>query len=549
MFAKPYFLFALVLLVPVVIAFLFRRRDRMASVPSTLLFRRVAISRLKNKKLKTLMRRLAVLMCLAGVAALALAAADPHVPSSSADLALVVDVSASMEGAPHDDSLGTVRRMLRARPGDQRVALIAAGAEPRHLVGPTTDAEELDDALDELTLERGEADLAAALSLADALMHGRAARIVVISDGGAASVEDRRETSAPVSFLRVADARENVGISVLAVRQPLDARHDEEREVTVTVAASGTERRRVRIVLSADEVELGREELELNRGRDADATFRLRVAARRVNARLEVLDDHDNDMEVDDHAALDLGSASSPIVHLIASADSRSRFFVERAIRATGAREIRIHAPNEAPRELADGEIAVVLETAPEHAVMGPTLYLASERGDLPVTLGARLSSEGGRTQLLSIDTRHALTRSVDLDGSTISTARALSPAPDMEVPIELDGGPVAAVGGAGRLRWAYIGIDPSSSDLVLRVAFPVLIANSVAMLHGASDVRVADTLPRSEIALRETVLLEGAHRVREPWPIPSSPAVMLSLLAALVLLAEGFAFFRGWSR
>ncbi|MCB9598136.1 MAG: VWA domain-containing protein [Sandaracinaceae bacterium] len=544
---RPWLLVGLALLLPILVAFLYRTRDRVATVPSTLLFRKVALSRLKNRRLRELLRVASFLACLGAVAALVLAAAEPRGFGDRRTIALVVDVSASMGGQTEAEVRDQVRRVLRQTTGRDSVVLIAAGAEPHPLAGPTTDSSRLDAAVDELVIEGGEADLAGALRLADGLVEGaHRARVWLISDGGAAAVEPELELTAPLRLLRVGQRRDNVGITVLAARPPADATSDADREVLVTVVASAGPPREVDLVVEADDSEIARRRLTIDGGEEAEATFRLRVPASELRARVEPRGFTDG-LASDDEAVVALGSIAAPRAHLIAEASNGAAFFVERALRASGVSEVVRHLPTDAPTRLADGEIAVVVGAAPDTRIAGPTLYLDTRTGELPVHVGATLDAE--TAQLRSIDPSHPLTRGVDLDGATIAHATAVDLGPDDEEVVALDGGAVVATGGAGRERWVYLGIDPMGSDLVLRVAFPVLIANAVAALSGATDLRVAPTLPRAESALAPSEMLAGAPALPDPVPLPAGLPFLLAAGAALLLLGEGLAFHRGYAR
>lgn len=545
MFERPYFLLALALVIPVAIAFLFKRRDTLATVPSTLLFRRLALARVKNKRWKELLKKAAFLMCLAGVGLLAIAAAGPRPYGRTRSIAIVVDVSASMNGEAFEEARGDLREVLRSRAGRDYIAIVSAGREPACLAGPTLDGDALERAVDALAVERGEADVPAALRLADGLVRDRRrASIVWITDGGAGAF-DGRQTRAPLRVLRVGGRRENLGLTVLAARTPDDAA-DGEREVLVTVAAAGGIGRRARVVLESNGVELGRRDLRIAGGGEREATFRVRTAVDRVTARVEARDGRGDDVRADDRASVELARTEAPRVILVAEEDAPARFFVEQAIRATGVREIEVRAPGGAIPRLGEHQIAVVLGEAPAQRIAGPALYLSTTRGAVPVPIAARLDGEA--TALRSIDAQHALARGVDLDGASIARAVAVDPT-GVESIVELDGGTVVAAGGTGRDRWAYVGVDPSASDLVLRVAFPVLIANALAALSGAGDVRAAETPSRTEVALLPSRAVRSAPRISAPWPVPASPALAIAILAALILLVEGAIAFKGWAR
>ncbi|NIS32571.1 MAG: VWA domain-containing protein, partial [Actinobacteria bacterium] len=136
-------LVAALLALPVVIAFLVRTRKKSVTVPSTHLWRRVAISRVRNRRFRFLTRLLALVACVLAVSLLSVAAARPLGRSSGMTVAIVVDVSSSMEGEPLDEARRVVGRYLSARGATDQYTIIAAGPEIEHLVGPTDDAARL----------------------------------------------------------------------------------------------------------------------------------------------------------------------------------------------------------------------------------------------------------------------------------------------------------------------------------------------------------------------------------------------------------------------
>ena len=115
------------------------------------------------------------------------------------------------------------------------------------------------------------------------------------------------------------------------------------------------------------------------------------------------------------------------------------------------------------------------------------------------------------------------------LDGITIEHASVASPpAGGARALVDLDGGSVVLAGGAGRGAFVYVGVEirpgATSSSASL---FPVLVANAVHALAGASDVATADVVARSEIALRAAAPTDAAEepevRSRVPLRPPSS--------------------------
>ena len=243
----PAFLAALALLVPILLAFLVRRRRQVVRVPSTMVWRLGARSVAKSRRIRDVRRLLALLACLAGVAALVFAAARPSGKRSDVVI-YVVDVSASMSGAPLQDARGWLARQVASLGPNARVAIVVAGAEPKVALPPSPPGPLVDEAIRTLAAEKDSAALDEAVALAEGLASTSRARVVVLTDHPleaevsrlAAKPEQRifgPRRSAP-------DAPDNLGITSLFTRTPPDAHDDEEREATITLATSSRRARR-----------------------------------------------------------------------------------------------------------------------------------------------------------------------------------------------------------------------------------------------------------------------------------------------------------------
>ncbi len=549
-FAAPFFLFALLLGLPVLIAFLVRTRKKSVTVPSTHLWRRVAISRVRNRRLRFFTRLVALLACIGAVSLLAIAAARPLGRSTGTTVALVIDVSSSMEGEPLAEARRIAERYLDSRGATDRYAIIAAGPAVEHLVGPTDDAELLAASLDALDLRRGEADLGAAIDLGAELVRGwSGARVVVVTDGGQNGGDPPRHAQGiPLVRHQVGEARHNLGITALASRPPVDAMDAAEREVMVAVASSGSEARVGEVVIAAGDVVLARSRVEVPPAEEGEVAIRVHLSGGELVATVSPLDGLPDALESDDRAVLDAPTLTPPRVLLVGGAEEgAARFFARRALEAAGVSEITEASPEEAHAQAGAHDLAVVLGEGPVRHLNAPTLYVGTATGALPVDAPRPL--EGEDTALRSVDERAALLRGVALDGLSITRAFAIDPPGQARGLVELDGGTVMASGGAGRQRWVYVGIDPVGSDMVLRVAFPVLLANSVTFLRGADAMAVAETTPHDEVTLAEGPLVAAVTDVDAPGiGIPASPPVWLAAFASLLLLVELVAWRKGWA-
>lgn len=575
-FASPWFLVGLALAIPVVVAFLMRRRRSVVRVPSTLLWRGASLRRIRNRKIRDLTRILALVACAAAVIALALATARPRGAGGGETVAVVVDVSASMgRGEGRHTPLARARRylasMLLARAAEDRYLVIAAGPTPTRLAGPTGDGALLEEALDALAAERGGADLGAAVDLALELVAGQPSpRVVVLHDGGASAGSPFHPRLAPdgVALLerRFSPGSEegqpgdNLGLVTFTARRPSDAESEDEREVVVTVATSSSAPRRAEVTVEAFGAPLARRRLEVPAGGEAELRVRVQTPAATLVARVAPADGRPDVLEADDAAELTQGAVVPPRALLVASdeagASEAEAFFATQALRSAGVGEVVRVTPARARQALQPRDVVVVLDELPAERLAAPTLYLGTDAGRrtiLPVLrqrelLAPKDATAGDPTRLRSVAAHHPLTRGVSFDGITVHRALAADAPEGARVLVELEGGPVVLAGGDGADGWVYVGLDLSRSDLVLRVAFPVLVANAFALLGGGAQVSVAPTLPRSEVTLRQGAG-DAADAPELALVVPGAPAMWLALIAGLLLAAEGLAWRKGWTR
>jgi hypothetical protein len=538
--ASPTFLYALALLVPVIIAFLVRRQRNVLKVPSTMVWRLGARSVAKSRRIRDVRRWLALAACLAGVAALALAAARPTGKAEGTHV-FVVDVSSSMSGAPLEGARRWLVREVAGLGPDARVAIVRAGAEPRVTLPPSKPGPLVDDAIHSLSVESDAAAMEQAVALAEGLAAGRG-RIVVLTDAPIdANVSRLDEKPAIRVFGRGRNDADNVGITSLFTRTAPDARDDEERDCSVSIATSSSVARRVHLVVTL----AGRVVADRRLDVEARGEITEHVAVRgggRLVARVSAADGKSDASSADDEAALSETVRRLPRVALVVppAASSAGAFFVEKAIRAAGVKDLVDVDPNgQTPAGI---DVAVVLADGPARPRV-PSFFIATDPDEISHT---RLVGKN-ETHLRSIATEDPLMRGVALDG--VTTIRAWVPVPPPRAArslIELDAGPVLIAGGGGARAWVWLGIEPEASDLVLRVAFPVLVANILAHLDGGAQLVSAKTSPRSEVMLAAPEVASGVPPASEPrWRVPAAPATILAAFGALLLGLEAWLTFR----
>ena len=538
----PVFLAGLALLVPVLIAFLVRRRRQIVRVPSTMIWRLGARSVAKNRRIRDVRRLLALLACLLGVAALVVAAARPTGKRTDATV-YVVDVSASMSGVPLDEARAWLVRDVASRGPSARIAIVLAGAEPKVALAPSAPGPRVDEAIRAIAAERSVASMDEAVALAEGLAHATRARVVVLTDRAVESDVSRLGAKPEQRvFGGGAKTKDNLGITSLYTRTPPDARDDEEREASITIATSSEASRRARLVVTLAGRVVADRRLEVPARDEANERVLLRGAGHLV-ARVEPDDGRPDALAIDDEASLEESARRPPRVALVRdeSESSSASFFIEKALRAAGVTELALVNAGGPPPD--NAEIAVVLRDGTGRPQGVPALLVGVE----PKEIGLTARSVGrGETHLRSLALEDPILRGVALDELTALRAKVASSPPGARSLVELDSGPVLVAGGTGTSSWVWLGIDPEASDLVLRVAFPVLVGNVLTHLRGSSPIVVAKTVPRAEATLESPALVTPLGTVAEPrWRLPASPPATIALVGAILLALEAWLTFR----
>jgi hypothetical protein len=212
---------------------------------------------------------------------------------------------------------------------------------------------------------------------------------------------------------------------------------------------------------------------------------------------------------------------------------SSGNTFLERVITVEGSRRMFKVSPADwtALAAQADGEsyALVVLDRQPRDSSplpRGSALYIGTPDGD------------EFRPALIAPTPDHPLLRNVDWSEVRIGRARRLpaSEAADWETVVASDGGPLLAIrtvreAGDRVRREALLSFELGQSDLPLRPAFPVLMANLLAWLSPRPDgqtqlVHPGGVLQLEPSPLARSVRIESvldaavpAEELAPPWP------------------------------
>ncbi len=484
-FLTPNALWLLALLPVVVALHYLRARRRRYEVPALFLWRRAQTALARRRRFSPTWLLVAQLLF---VTLAAVALARPVVTGGERpDRVLIVDASASMaaqegEGTRMERALREARDLLG---GAGRVALIRAGLDARLVAPLGADAGELTAALGGLQAGDAAGDLLRAMELATALLPG--AEIHVFTDHaaqlGAAQVH------------RMDGAAENVGISAFEIGVG---------QAFVGVVASGSRPAQVDVELWQGQTQLARSTVLVPSTGTGSVTFPLTDVSGVVEARL--VPPPGDALALDDVAYA--GSRSLQVI----SNDGYEPLI--RALMAVPLTSVST-APDAAFRPNAD--LKVVSRDDAEGLPPGNYLIFPPRAAEPEY----QLISDWNRADPLMrfVDLRDVVV-GLDPEREAWDDAgwRVLARTADLT--------PVV------RLREDETGITvqlafhPAQSDVVLRPAFPALVANLLGRLDTSVRVRLGEPLPGGA----EPVLEPGPHQA--PGTDGASGLVYASLLA-----------------
>jgi hypothetical protein len=563
--------------------YLLRMRRRQVVVPFAALWQRVTRESDTRRLWKRLRRLLSWLFQIAVLALLCAALGDPRPESWLRDpetLAIVIDRSASTAGPsaadPNAARLDLLRRRAQAElsamgPTD-RALVIAAGAEV-DVPGPLgRDAAALQRALDGIAPAPGEADLGRALALARAALAGQPGpRILVLTDGALddagsdalaeciaghvpentpASPEGQAPADAPPAVpcqvARVGGPADNLAVVAFAARRYPEDR--ERVEVLAEVHNLGDAPASAVLEVAADGLSVGRTALELAPGERRRETLKELDAAR---TRLVASLSPGPGTEVaalgpaDDDRAFAVVPPLPPF-KVVLITDGTDLFLEAALLTLQDHIQLTGIGPDQATSHpaLAEADLVIVdVGAGPLPDPLPDTGLILFDPARLPDSPSpVQGDGELVRPFLTEQLHGHPILEGIVLKDTNLARATRLSEQPGDTVLVRSLGEPIALLrrdpGDEDRRARAILafGFDPRQTDLPLRTAFPILIANALAYFEQARPGYVASVpvgasrpIAAAEIGLSALGLtqveLRGPEPATEPTLAPVDPA------------------------
>ena len=466
-----------------VLLYILKLRRRAVPVPFARIWDAAFRDQNATELFSKLRRLLSLLLQLALLALLILALGDPKPKQSLLEgrhLVVLVDASASMKAVDVkpsriESAKAEVKRLVRGLGSADRALIVQMGALPSPLSTMSSDVTELDPAIDSLRASDTRADLERALSFAvDGLRGLPKAEIVVVSDGVLGDVTEisRHVELGNVSlkFLPIGKSGTNVAISEFSVRRyPLDKSRS---EVMLEVANTNDRPAQVELTLLGDGTIIDVSRFALAPNERLPRYYQdLAGASRTLEAKIRFADGHADDLPADDHAYALMPERHRARVLVI----SKGNTYLEAALLLDEYLDVTTVVPGRSlPSEHFDVAILDgVVDALPN--TVAAALYLNPPEGG-PFKLGARLTDFGFDTW----DRKSPILRFLALADVQVADGRALTPSPGDRVLGASDQGPILVSGARSGHPFVALAFDPRNSDLVLRVAWPLFVLNTI---------------------------------------------------------------------
>jgi hypothetical protein len=489
--------------------YILKLRRRTVAVPFSKLWEKILRDKEATSLFSRLKRLLSLLVQLALLALLAFALGDPRAAATlikGRNLVVIVDASASMQAtdvAPAKNRLEAakdeVKKVIRGLGGSDRMLIAQMDAAVTPLGPTSSDTSELERALDSIKPTDARADFPRALRFAtDSLRGVENAEIVVVSDGRLGEAVDASGKvhlgdDIKLSYLPIGRGVRNVGITAFSVRRyPLDK---SRYEVMLEVTNTGPETEDVELSLYADPPKgqpkpaNGTAE-KVDRGQLVDLTkLRLKPgerlprfypnlsgASRALEARLAPLENSKDELPADDQAYALLPERRRAKVLVVTPGNT----YLEAALLLDEYLDVQLVSPKDYAEKIAPSaqkhDVVIFDGATPADPPRAHAIYLDPRGPGSPVKVENEIKSPG----FDRIERKHPIVRWTALDDVNIARGHKLVPQPGDKVVGASADGPILVTGQRGGYKFVAVGFDSRDSDLPLRVAWPLLLLNSV---------------------------------------------------------------------
>jgi Ca-activated chloride channel homolog len=491
-FLSPLSFLLLGLSVPLLLLYFLKVRRQQRRVSSVLLW----APALRDQQASALFQRLQLdpllLLQFLALALLALALARPTVTlqgKGTDRLVLVMDVSASMKARDVRPSRFVEAQRAAIQLIDEagrgaEVMVVEATTHPVIRVPFTRDLDRARRAVYSMEAHDLPNHLSEAVRTALTMVPplDRRVRIQVLTDGAFDPAQVREFPDPRVRWISTGSGSRNVGITQFALRKSYYGIYDHQAFLSLTNFSG--ERLQFPLVVSIDGKTVSEQEIALDPQvkRNVIVPFSHQGGGQ-IKVEIAIQDD----LEADNVVYGIVPAARKLKVLLV----SPGNLFLEKALKADPQVVLETKTPSEYSGGMSTYDVVVLDSTSPPKVGNGRFVLVNAVPGDVPIEpLGSM-----EQPVILDWDRTHPIMRFVDLSKVGVEEALRVRPVAAGRTLLESVGGPLIYLLEEPQRKAVFVGFDLFKTDLPLRVAFPLILSNSLRWLYPAglegSDVMV----------------------------------------------------------
>jgi len=490
---------------PLVLLYFLKVRRRERRVSSLMLWGAELRDREASAFFQRLQRDPLLILQLLALLALALALARPVVTvtgEGARKVVVVLDTSASMKArdvspsrfeAARSEAAAVVRRLGEGA----EIMVIEAGVQPHVTAALGRDR---DRALSAIRAARPR-DLPQRLP--EALRTARAlvgtdprAEIHVFTDGAFVMGQTAEMTDPRIHWVGVGRRGYNVGIVSLAIRKTYYG--GSGYQAFVSVVNHSPVAQTFDFALSLDDQTIAEKSLTLepNVRRSIVLPF-THQGGGTVTAKIGVSDD----LATDNVAYAVIPPPKKIAVTLV----SPGNLFLEKVLRTDPTVALEVKTPEQYQGGMGDADVVVLDSSTPPKVGPGRYVFVNTVPPDVPLEVLGRIEAP----TVMDWDRAHPVMRHVEFAKVAIQDAMRVRPLAAGRALVEAVGGPLLYALEEPDRKAIFIGFDLFKTDFPLRVAFPLILSNTLRWLHPAA-------LDQSslQLAAGQPILLPVAHGI-----------------------------------
>jgi uncharacterized membrane protein len=498
--------FALVgLTLPLVLLYFLKVRRRERRVPSLLLWGVAKRDREASAFFQRLQRDPLIILQVLALLMLATALARPAVTvmgHGARKVVVVLDTSASMKARDvgssrfaraQAEAAGLVSRLGEGA----EVMVIEAGVQPRVAAALGRDRDRALGAIASAHARDLPNRVAEAVRTARALVaNDQSAEIYVFTDGVGPLGDERERADPRIRWIGVGQGGRNVGITNLAVRKNYYGAFDYQAFVSLVNYTPETQDFTFSLDLDDKPIAEKSVTLEPNVRRSVVLPFS-HTGGGTVSARLRINDD----LAADNAAYAVLPPPRKIRVALV----SAGNLFLEKVLRTDPQVDVQVKAPDEYQGGMAEADVVVIDSVQVARVGPGRFIFVNAVPGDVPIEVMGRLE----RPTIMDWDRTHLVMRHVDLAKVVFEDALRIRPLAAGRPLVEAVGSPLIYALEEQDRKAIFVGFDLFKTDFPLRVAFPLILSNSLRWLHPSGSDQAS-----LQFAAGQPVLLPVPHGV-----------------------------------